>query len=84
MAEGEREFLNARADVRVSVDEYRELDSQRVLVPLHGSGRGKTSGLDFGRMSDPGASLFISVTVVSIGELTPCGSGGASGSPPGR
>jgi hypothetical protein len=43
MAEGEREFLNARADVRVSVDEYRELDSQRVLVLLHGSGRGKTS-----------------------------------------
>jgi ketosteroid isomerase-like protein len=48
MAESEREFLG----------EYRELDGRRVLVFIHASGRGKTSGLDLGQLSKAAACLF--------------------------
>ena len=58
MAESEREFLNAWADVRLAIGEYRELDGQRVLVLIHASGRGKTSGLDLGQLSKTAACLF--------------------------
>jgi ketosteroid isomerase-like protein len=58
MAESERDFLNAWADVRLAIGEYRELDGQRVLVFIHASGRGKTSGLDLGQMSKTAACLF--------------------------
>jgi ketosteroid isomerase-like protein len=46
MAAGWRDFLSAWEDVRTDVDEYRELDEERVLVLLRFSGRGKASGLD--------------------------------------
>ena len=58
MAESEREFLNAWADVRLTVGEYREVDGQRVLVFIRASGRGRTSGLDLGHMSKTAACLF--------------------------
>ena len=58
MAESERDFLNVWADVRLAIGEYRELDDQRVLVFIHASGRGKTSGLELGQMSEAGACLF--------------------------
>ena len=58
MAESERDFLNAWADVRLTIGEYRELDGHRVLVFIHASGRGKTSGLDLGQMSRTAACLF--------------------------
>jgi ketosteroid isomerase-like protein len=58
MAEGWRGFLSAWEEWRVEADEYRELDGERVLVLTHYSGRGKTSGLDLGRMRARGASLF--------------------------
>jgi ketosteroid isomerase-like protein len=58
MAEGYREFLSAWEEVRVEADEYRELDSERVLVLAHWSGRGKTSGLELGQMRTKAASLF--------------------------
>ena len=58
MAESERDFLNAWADVRLTIGEYRELDGQRVLVFIHASGRGKTSGLDLGQMGKTAACLF--------------------------
>ena len=41
-----REFLSSWEDYRSVVDEYRELDSERVLVLVHFSGRGKASGLE--------------------------------------
>ncbi len=58
MAEGWRDFLSATAEHRAEVDEYRELDPNRVLVIFHLSGRGKTSGLDLSRMRAKVATLF--------------------------
>ena len=58
IAEGSRDFLSAWEEYRAEVDEYRELDDQRVLVLVHSSGRGKTSGLELGQMHAQGAALF--------------------------
>ena len=58
MADGWRAFLSAWDDFRSEVDEYRDLDDERVLVFANFSGRGKTSGLDVGQMRARGASLF--------------------------
>jgi ketosteroid isomerase-like protein len=46
-----RDFLSAWDDVRFEVDEYRELDEERVLVLGHYSGRGKRSGVELGQIS---------------------------------
>jgi ketosteroid isomerase-like protein len=53
-----REFLGTWENYRVEVEEYRELDDERVLVLLHATGRGKTSGLDLRQMRTHGATLF--------------------------
>jgi ketosteroid isomerase-like protein len=58
MAEGQRDFLRAWEDFRFVEDEYRELDDERVLVLLHVSGRGKTSGLDLRQMRTQAATLW--------------------------
>src|SRR5512132_905256 len=58
MAEGWRGFLDAWEEFRTEVDEYRELDGERVLVLVHFSARGKTSGLELGQIRTKGASLF--------------------------
>lgn len=58
MAEGWREWLSAWKEFRIEVDEYRELDDERVLVLPRVSGRGKTSGLELGQMWTKGAALF--------------------------
>lgn len=58
MVEGWRDFLDAWDDWRGEAEEYRELDGEHVLVLIHGSGRGKTSGLDAARMQARGANLF--------------------------
>ena len=41
-----REFLSPWENYRTEVDEYRELDAERLLVLAHFSGRGKASGLE--------------------------------------
>src|SRR5205823_3000200 len=46
MAEGTREWLSAWEDPRVVVDEYRELDDERVLGLVHLSARGVCPGHD--------------------------------------
>jgi ketosteroid isomerase-like protein len=58
MAEAYGDFLSAWDDVRTDVEEYRDIDSERVLVLTHTSGRGKTSGLELGPISANTAVLF--------------------------
>ena len=58
MAEAWRAFLGAWEDYRTEVDEYLELDGERVLVLLHLIGRGKTSGVTLGEMRTKAANLF--------------------------
>jgi ketosteroid isomerase-like protein len=58
MTEAGRDFLSAWEEYRTEVDEYRELDDERVLVLLRRRGRGKTSGLELGQMTAKGAGLF--------------------------
>ena len=45
-------------DLYVAAEEYRELDSERVLVLQNHSGLGKRSGLELGQMGSKGANLF--------------------------
>jgi ketosteroid isomerase-like protein len=59
MAEGWRDWLRAWEDVRIAeVEEYREIDHERVLVLIRASRRGKTSGLEVGQLPLKGAALF--------------------------
>jgi ketosteroid isomerase-like protein len=58
LAEGFRDFLSAWKEWHTEAEEYRELDGERVLVLIHVSGRGKTSGLEVGQMRQKAAQLF--------------------------
>jgi ketosteroid isomerase-like protein len=58
MAEAWSAFLGAWDEYRTEVDEYRELDGERVLVLLHVVGRGKASGVQLGQMRTKAANLF--------------------------
>jgi ketosteroid isomerase-like protein len=58
MAQNWRGFLSAWEDARVEAMERRELDDERVLLRGHWSGRGRTSGLELGRMQGTGANVF--------------------------
>ncbi len=58
MAQAMRDFLNVWEEWSVEADDYRELDSERVLVLQHYSARGKASGLEVGQTSANGANLF--------------------------
>jgi len=58
MAEAWRDRLGTSEDLCFQVDDYRELDDERVLVCFHGSGRGKESGLELAQLGRQAASLF--------------------------
>jgi ketosteroid isomerase-like protein len=58
MARSFRTWLSTWEEFRLEAIEYRELDPERVLVLDRSSGRGKTSGLDLGRIESQGAWLF--------------------------
>ena|SRR2546421_197439 len=58
MAGAWREVLSAWEDVRTKVDEFRELDDERVFVLLNWSGRGKRSRFDLKQMPWTGTNLF--------------------------
>jgi hypothetical protein len=66
MVEGVRDWLSAWEDVRQEAEEYRELDSERVLVLHRFSARGKKSGLALGQIQTKGATLF----EIRRGEVT--------------
>ena len=53
-----RDFLAAWSDIRLVADEYREVDEERVVVFLHYSGSGNTSGLDLTEVGSGHANLF--------------------------
>jgi len=56
MADGWRDWLRAWEDFRAEPEEYREIDGDRILVLVHNSGRGRTSGLELEQRSV--ANLF--------------------------
>jgi ketosteroid isomerase-like protein len=59
MAEAMQEVLSTWERWSVKAEEYRALDGERVLVLVHQSGRGKTSGFEIGQMrTQRGANLF--------------------------
>jgi ketosteroid isomerase-like protein len=57
MAVAWREILNAWDDFRTIVEEFRELDDERILVCTLNSGRGKVSGLEVADVAPKGANL---------------------------
>jgi ketosteroid isomerase-like protein len=59
MADGWGDFLRAwEHEFHCVVEEYRELDGERVLVLQHFGGRGKASGVEVTQMTGKGATLF--------------------------
>jgi ketosteroid isomerase-like protein len=50
--------LGAWENFRIEVDECRKLDDERVLVFFHGSGQGRTSGVELGEIAPYSAYLF--------------------------
>src|SRR4051812_40850670 len=58
MASSFRTLLSPWEEFRLEASEYRVLDPERVLVLDRLSGRGKTSGVDLGRIQSQGAWLF--------------------------
>ena len=70
LAEGWRDFFGAWEDWRVYVDEYRELDSERVLVLEDRSARAKISGLRIGKMGGETRSKGASLFHVHAGKVT--------------
>jgi ketosteroid isomerase-like protein len=58
LAVGIRDLLSVWHGVRIRVDEYRELDHERVLVLLSYSGRGKASGVELDTFSTLGADVI--------------------------
>ena len=58
MAEGWRAFLSNWGHYRFEVEEYRELDAERILVLIRVRGHGRTSGLELGQVGAEGANLL--------------------------
>jgi hypothetical protein len=58
MAAGWRDYLSAWEGFRTEVDDYREIDAERVLVLERYVARGKASGLELGQIRSRAASLF--------------------------
>jgi ketosteroid isomerase-like protein len=56
--EASREFQSTWNDLCLVADEYREVDDERVVVLLHYSGHGSTSGIDLGQVGTEHANLF--------------------------
>jgi ketosteroid isomerase-like protein len=56
--DGWREFLSNWEDWRIAVEEYRELDDERILVRCRNSGRGKSSGVDIEQIAPQTINVF--------------------------
>ena len=58
MADAHREHITSWTHVHNQADEFRVLDTERVLVLLRIIARGKTNGVDLGQMQNEAAALF--------------------------
>jgi ketosteroid isomerase-like protein len=58
MAEAWRDYLRAWEGWRVEVEEYRELDDERVLVLGRRRGLGKMSGVEVGQVDERATSVL--------------------------
>ena len=58
MAQTWRDYMSDWRDVRADAKEFREIDSERVLVLLDFIGRGRASGVEVARARSRGANLF--------------------------
>jgi ketosteroid isomerase-like protein len=58
LIEGALAILSPFENARIEADEYRELDACRILVFVHNSGRGRTSGLEIEQMHVKAANVF--------------------------
>jgi ketosteroid isomerase-like protein len=70
MAQAWRDWLGLWEEYRVEVDEYRELDDERILVLMLHCGRGKTSGLDVGQIGQAAKRAGANVLHVHDGMVT--------------
>jgi ketosteroid isomerase-like protein len=52
------DFLRNWEDFRVNVDEYRELEDERVLVLVQNSGRGRRSGVEVAKIAAKAANVL--------------------------
>jgi ketosteroid isomerase-like protein len=69
MAKAGRETLNAWEDARVVVDEYRQLDDERMLVLVRRSGRGKSSGLAVDQLLGTQGAILTHVRAGAVTRL---------------
>jgi ketosteroid isomerase-like protein len=58
MAEAFRDFLHGLEEYRLTGERYRLLADGRVLVLVHATGRGKSSGLELGEVGANCAAVF--------------------------
>src|ERR1700736_6416350 len=58
MRDAARANIEVWAQLRIAAEEYREVDSERVLVLDDVTGRGKRSGLEIRPLGESGAHLF--------------------------
>jgi ketosteroid isomerase-like protein len=58
LVDGWGNWISTWENLRVGGEEYRELDDERILVLVHWSGRGKTSGLELAQIRTKGAGVF--------------------------
>jgi hypothetical protein len=70
MAQAWHGWLSVWEEYRVEVDEYRELDDERILVLMLHCGRGKTSGLDVGQIGEGAKRAGANVLHVRDGRVT--------------
>jgi hypothetical protein len=70
MAQAWHEWLGAWEEYRVEVNEYRELDGERILVLMVHCGRGKTSGLDVGQIGEEAKRAGANVLHFREGRVT--------------
>ena len=58
MVQSWADWLDAWVEYQVEPEEYREIDQERVLVLVHRTGRGVTTGLEFGQLGAKAAHVF--------------------------